>query len=1020
MRLSLLLCLLLPVVCCHAQKAGTGALVLYQVTDQNGLSDNHVRCVLKDSRGFVWIGTTDGLNVMDGSQVSVFRHAGGDSATLSNDNITCLAGDKQGCVWIGTANGLNVWHPERHTFSSYIPPAGSYGISSTIRCMAVDRQQRVWCGTDGGLFLFDPVQHRFRLFLNTLPGHRWANSIRYLLFDSHDRLWVCTADGLWRFDIASQQFTKVITVGNGPAGDELCLCVTEDHKGAIWAGYWEKGLKEIDPVTGKANTYSFMHDQTVASIIETRQPDGSYLLWLDGPLLTFRPDTKQFFQYPLPFQLTTYPTVTPRCRSNDGWVWMGSDNGLYIYNPQRQLFHHRFTSRLASQGIAFMEWRHRLLIGGQGRDFLRVSDSSGKEENGYGKLLEAFPAGALQRSASLLDFQPEDDSRAWIGTSNGLLHLDLITGKNSWYVHKNGDSTSLPRNFIQHVFIDSHHRLWVFPWREGVWQMDSATGRFRRLWEGFITEAGKKKKLVIADAVEDSSGNLWLADLDEGIIFYERASGRFSKPFAHSISERYSALRLYYRNGYCYAMAEGLIKWKPGTSYFRQVHLPPGMDKEVTDLAPDAAGRWWWTTRNGLVVYDEATGNFQRFTIADGLVSNDMNGNLYCQANGTLLFATPDYITSFNPDALLHSARTAPVAVLREIAVNGRPLPFDGSQSLRLDHLSSNLLFRWTITDYSNPFGNRFYCRLQGIDSAWHYVGNKGEMQYANLSPGSYELLLKGVTANGVAAKNILPVHFIITPPFWQTWWFRALLLLLLGGIVYMVFRLRIRSIRKEEAVKSAFDNQKTELEMKALRAQMNPHFVFNSLSSIQESIVTGKTEAASRYLSKFSRLIRLILENSGKKFIPLKTEIESLTLYLELESFRFEDFTYIISIDPALDADSLHIPSMVIQPFVENALKHGFAHRTGDKQLLVHIGCENGQLAAIVEDNGIGRGQAELLKAGRPAGHQSLGMKITEDRLQLLRLQEDKKPSIFITDLVDEKGNAAGTRVKILLPTEE
>jgi len=120
------------------------------------------------------------------------------------------------------------------------------------------------------------------------------------------------------------------------------------------------------------------------------------------------------------------------------------------------------------------------------------------------------------------------------------------------------------------------------------------------------------------------------------------------------------------------------------------------------------------------------------------------------------------------------------------------------------------------------------------------------------------------------------------------------------------------------------------------------------------------------------------------------------------------------------VDTANIHIPSMVIQPFVENALKHGFSHLSGDKQLRISIGRRDGGLVAIVEDNGIGRRRAEALNAGRLASHHSMGMKITEDRLQLLRLPENEKPVIFITDLEDEKGNAAGTRVKIILPTEE
>ncbi len=1020
MRSLLFLAFLLSAGCCFGQPAATRTLALYQVTEQNGLSDDHINCVLKDHQGFVWIGTSDGLNVMDGSQVTVFKHRDNDRASLGNNDIRCLAEDAAGMLWMGTDFGLDVYNPAQRSFEQYAPAEHDYGASNIIKSIVVDRQQRIWCATDGGLFLFDQQQKTFHpFFITSEPGNRYVNRLTSLMLDRRGQLWVCSGDGLWTFDLQRRQFKKEISAANDARYDPLILSVLEDHNGTIWAGSWEKGLKELDPHTGKVNSYSFVQDHKVSDIKEVKQADGRYVFWLNGELLTFDPALKQFFQYPIPFELSAYPTVFPCFLSADNWIWLGSDKGLFILNPQRQLFHHRFPGPGTSQQACFIETGQALLVGAQSADFLKAYNSNWQLQKDYSSLLQAFPPAAGQRHTAALAFEKENDSSIWVGTSWGLLQLDLTRGKSHWYGHQEADSNSLPRNFIAHLFLDSHRRLWVFPWREGVWQMDSAGGRFHKLWNGFTMDAGKIKSLVVADATEDSAGNIWMADLDEGIILYDRAKGTFSKPFAAQTGPRVFAGRIFYRNGYCYsAMERALVKWKPGTESLQRFPLPSEMSKDVADMVPDKAGRWWMATRNGLVVFDEAAGIFQRFTVADGLASNDMNGTLFCRENGTILFASPAYITSFDPEELLQTVRKAPTAVMRDIMVNGRELVWDSSRPLQLDHRSTDLLFHWTITDYSNPFNNRFYCMLEGIDSGWRYVGNKGEIQYANLSPGKYRLLLKGVTANGIASGNNLPVVFVIHPPFWKTWWFLLLLLLLLGGIIYVIFRLRIHAIRKEESVKSAFNKQKAELEMKALRAQMNPHFVFNSLSSIQESIVTGKTEAASKYLSKFSRLIRLILENSGKKFIPLKTEIESLTLYLELESFRFENFTYIISIDPAVDADSTQIPSMVIQPFAENALKHGFSHQAGNKQLTISIREEAGQLVAIVEDNGIGRKQAAAAKARHPADHHSMGMRITGDRLQFLRLQDSEKPAIFITDLEDENGKAMGTRVKIILPT--
>ena len=192
------------------------------------------------------------------------------------------------------------------------------------------------------------------------------------------------------------------------------------------------------------------------------------------------------------------------------------------------------------------------------------------------------------KNASLLSFEKEDSNNFWIGTSAGLLHLDLATGKNQWWINRAHDSSGLPRNFITRIFLDSKKQLWVFPWRSGIWLMDKENKTFRNVFENFIMQAGQKKKLLIADAIEDDSGNIWMADLDEGIILYERKTGKFSKPFAKELGERVNSSKIFYRGGFCYSMVDrSLIKWKPGVNKILKYTLPPEINKDVTDITPD-------------------------------------------------------------------------------------------------------------------------------------------------------------------------------------------------------------------------------------------------------------------------------------------------------------------------------------------------------------------------------------------------------------------------------------------------
>jgi len=209
-----------------------------------------------------------------------------------------------------------------------------------------------------------------------------------------------------------------------------------------------------------------------------------------------------------------------------------------------------------------------------------------------------------------------------------------------------------------------------------------------------------------------------------------------------------------------------------------------------------------------------------------------------------------------------------------------------------------------------------------------------------------------------------------------------------------------------------------SELEMQALRAQMNPHFIFNSLNSINMFILENNKLQASEYLSKFSRLVRLILQNSQEVLIPLERELEALQLYLELESLRFEKrFDYKISVDDEVDTTILKVPPLIIQPYAENAIWHGLMHKKEKGHLEIELYQREEILFCKITDDGIGRKKAAELKSKSSLTHKSMGMRITADRIQMLQQQNQKNGSISINDLVFPNGNPGGTEVLIKIP---
>ena len=223
---------------------------------------------------------------------------------------------------------------------------------------------------------------------------------------------------------------------------------------------------------------------------------------------------------------------------------------------------------------------------------------------------------------------------------------------------------------------------------------------------------------------------------------------------------------------------------------------------------------------------------------------------------------------------------------------------------------------------------------------------------------------------------------------------------------------------QKQENEVMQLHQQKTDLEMQALRAQMNPHFIFNSLNSINMFILENNKLQASEYLSKFSRLIRLILQNSQEAFIPLEKELEALKLYLELESLRFDQrFEYNVILDDEVDTGMLKVPPLIIQPYAENAIWHGLMQKEEKGHLIIELYIKDEMLFYIISDNGIGRKKATALRSKSAATHKSMGMRITTDRLVMLQKQNEKENSVSITDLILADGSPGGTEVRIQIP---
>jgi len=331
-------------------------------------------------------------------------------------------------------------------------------------------------------------------------------------------------------------------------------------------------------------------------------------------------------------------------------------------------------------------------------------------------------------------------------------------------------------------------------------------------------------------------------------------------------------------------------------------------------------------------------------------------------------------------------------------------------------HLGIN--FHATGFAFGEPM--EFSWKLEGYSDAWSVLPNQlfdervGRVEFYDfLNPGKYTFIVRVRKQGGDWIKPETRLFINVAPTLWTLWWFWASLIGAIGLLIYIVSNLRVRAVRKKERLKAAHEKELLEMEARALRAQMNPHFIFNCMNSIKALIQTDDKQKATDYLTTFSKLIRTLFQNSDKRQISLYDELETCRLYTQLEAMRLNGkLKYDFTIDPNVDLKSLMVPALTIQPFIENAIWHGIVPK---EQGTINITVKQNEDAIVceVDDDGIGREMSQLNKPATPVIHESKGDHLSQERLNLEKMLNDTNTSIETIDRYDNT-QPAGTKVII------
>ena len=704
-------------------------------------------------------------------------------------------------------------------------------------------------------------------------------------------------------------------------------------------------------------------------------------------------------------------------QDKNGIVWLGSANGLCKFNPNNLLFKQQY---LASNAVDKKHFNY------YPKDFFKYKNSKGKMfywlSNWHGagllKLDTNFNVvkriefkhyenkySSLHYSLSVSNvFEYAKDTLA-ITSCDGLWLYDAVNDRLIKNFKLNDKDTLQPKQSrLNYGIKDNEGNIWVATYNQKLRVLNAVTHNWQvfEVGDGNMKTKGSRNDYLFLDTKK----RLWLSE----VAYYDFAAKQFVKL---KMEGNASSIIEDKKGNIWLGTDNGIAKFIEADKSFIYYNSNNGLlSNEINSLLVDDENNIWATSTYGLICINEEKKLLRNFTVADGLENNSFSNVLTMLTNGNILVSAsniePRHFTIFNPTTLLQQGFELPFHFTKVTVLNKERSFNESLDSIKEQHFSykENLFsIHFKALEFGNPLNIRYRYKLINVSNEWIDIGNQDNITFTNLGYGKYNLLIEATSADGVWMNKTLKMDLIIEPPFWQTNWFYTLMIIVVGCIIYSLVKRRIKTIK----AKAALTQQLADLEMKALRSQMNPHFIFNCLSSIQSTIMQGETDRATEYVDKFSLLLRTVLNQSERPNITLQEEIDYLTTYLELECFRYEDLQFSVDGTSVEDAAFIHIPSMLLQPFIENAIQHGLSHKVGEKKIDILFEEVDNVIKVTIKDNGIGREVSKEINKNRSLAHQSLGIKNIEDRLRILF-----KTNQSSVNIIDEQ---QGTRVIVEIP---
>lgn len=976
---------------------------------EEGLSQSQVYTIFQDQNGLLWFGTRGGgVSLFDGETFESRTDKDG----LVNNYIYCIRQDKQQNIWIGTNDGLSRY--DGTAFKTYKHRQLSNHLA--VFSVEFDRKGTTWLATNHGIY---QVSGDSIINQNELLGFD-ERIVNAMYIDQKGDFWMGTGSGMYYW--ASESGKKVSYLGDRfHALRNAITCIKPDTRNGLWIGTYGDGAYMFDgKKCFRVDLKHELYKQTVFDILV--EADNCWFGTLQSGLIQYDRNAKSFTQFS---EKNGIGNNHVRAILKDRWgsLWIGTSGGGVSQFAGKLFSHYSLESGLGGNFIysVFQDSQRRIWFG------TSQNGVSILENNVFSQLNTSSGFEAVKVKAIA-----EDDSGIMYFGTEGQGIGTLSAGGFSWI-------QDTRKYYIRQMVRDRSGAIWV---------ATSGAGLLRITEQGNLVEPVTFKEGLLHKRLTcvlvDSRGNIWYGSESVGLACYDPVRKRtqvFNKQKGLSSDAIRSIVED--KKGQIWVGTAGAgvncLKWNRTWQVAGKMSIGEGLySSNVYLMVFDEQGKLILGSESGLDVVELNDSNklvsVKHYNKSDGFLGVETCQNSVCKdASGKIWFGTINGVNCYDVDKF-EINKIPPIITIQDIqlfyeSIGKTPYsvfrnPWNKYNPLELPYDQNHISFLFKGINLKNPEGVEYSWCMKGFEDTWSPWSRERRIVYSNLPPGDFVFELKSRNEDGYENKYPVRIRVTIAAPFWQKPWFITLVLVVIFGTAFVLLRYQLKRIKRnaEKAQKEAeFERNMLQLEQQALRLQMNPHFIFNALNSIQGLIGTENEVKARYYLAKFARLMRQILNNSRNVTIPLEDEVATLENYLLIEQFcNGNRFDYEIKTEIRTAISFLEIPPMLIQPFVENSVKHAFQFAEGQTirgKIAILFREEQDGIRCFIRDNGIGREQASARQQKSTApDHKSLGLEVTSERLKLIS-SISSEHALEVHDILDETGKVVGTEVQIFIP---